>query len=185
MAVEASNGSLMDPAPERAKRGAFFFPMMFTGIIAAAWFLARFLWGGTGVPKGVDFGTGAVLTVIMLLSMGPMMGARGKLSRGQDAGALGNFSLLMVLGVVMIAGIISTWGAIPIGTGYGGIYDVTSGWLALYFVGGTLGLLASIMKGKRVPARFSGERWVAHNVLSFWGELVLLWTVFFVVFFLL
>lgn len=183
MAVE-NTGSLMDPAPERAKRGAFFFPMLFMGIICAAWDLGRFLWGGMGVPKGVDFKTGAVLTVIMLLSMGPMLGARGKLSRGQDKAALGNFMLLMVIGIIMIAGIIFTWGAVPIATGYGGIYDATSGWLGLYFVAVTLALLASIMKGKRVPARFGAERWVAHNVVSFWGFMVLLWTVFFIVFYL-
>ncbi len=184
MAVEMAR-PLMDPAPERAKRGAFFFPMMFMGILSAAWFLARFMWGGTSVPKGVDMGMGIGLTVLMLLSIGPMLGARGKLNRGEDAGAIGNFAILMVVAILMIAGIISTWGAIPIGTGYGGIYDVTSGWIGLYFVGGLLGLLASFMKGKRVPERFRNERWVAHNVVSFWGELVLLWTAFFVVFYLL
>ena len=183
MAVNGTNG-LMDPAPERAKRGAFFFPMMFVGIIAAAWFLARFVWAGTSVPKGADFGVGAGLTILMILSLGPMLGARGKLSRGQDAAALGNFTVLLVAGVLMIAGIVSTWGAVPIGSAYGGVYDVTSGWIGLYFVAGVLALLASLMKGKRVPARFSGERWVAHNVLSFWGELVFLWTVFFIVFYL-
>ena len=183
MAVE-STGSLMDPAPERAKRGAFFFPMLFMGIICAAFDLGRFLWGGTGVPKSVDFDTGATLTAIMLLSIGPMLGARGKLSRGQDAAALGNFTLLMVVGILMIVGIISTWSAVPIGLGYGGIYDITSGWIGLYFVAVTLAFLASIMKGKRVPARFSAERWVAHNVVSFWGFMVLLWTVFFIVFYL-
>ena len=177
-------GTLMDPASDRAKRGAFFFPMLFTGIISAAWFLARFLWGGTEVPKTVDFGIGVALTVLMLLSIGLMSGARSKLMRGEDAAALGRLAALLGIALLMIAGIIATWWAVPIGTGYGGIYDITSGWILLYFVGGVLALLASLMKGKRVPARFSSERWVAHNVLSFWGELVFLWTVFFIVFYL-
>ncbi|WP_298137819.1 hypothetical protein [Acidiferrobacter sp.] len=183
MAVE-NTASLMDPAPERAKRGAFFFPMLFMGIICAAWYLGRFLWGGTAVPKGADFNTAAVLTVIMLLSIGPMLGARGKLTRGQDTAALGNLTLLMGISVLMIVGIISTWGAVPIATGYGGIYDATSGWLGLYFVAAALAFLASVMKGKRALARFSAERWVAHNVVSFWGFMILMWTLFFIVFYL-
>ncbi len=177
-------GTLMDPASERAKRGAFFFPMLFTSIICAAWFLARFLWAGTSVPKAADFGVGVALTVLMLFSIGPMSGARTKLIRGEDAAALGRLAALLGIAVLVVVGIIATWWAVPIGTGYGGIYDITSGWILLYFVGGVLGLLASLMKGKQVLERFQSERWVAHNVLSFWGELVLLWTVFFIVFYI-
>jgi len=182
MAMEKS-GSLMDPASERAKRGAFFFLMLFAGIIAAAWDLARFVWGGTGIPKEADFGLGIGMGVLMLLSIAPMWAARRKLDRGDETGALGNFSALLIVSLIMLAGIVYGWRAVPIGTGYGGIFDVTSGWLGLYFVGGALALLASVMKGKRVPQRFKDERWVAYNVLSFWGFLVTSWVIFVLIFY--
>lgn len=182
MAME-NYGSLMDPASERAKRGAFFFVMLFASIIAASWFLARFLWGGTGTPPKAAFGLDLGLGILMVLSLIPVFGARKKLNQGNEAAIGGNLGMLIIVALIMMAGIVKGWGALPIGTGYGGVFDATSGWLGLYFVGAFLALLASFMKGKRAPERVKAERWVAYNVLSFWGMLVVLWLVFFIVFY--
>ncbi|MHB8252599.1 MAG: cytochrome C oxidase subunit III [Acidiferrobacter sp.] len=181
--AENNYAALMDPASERAKRGGFFFILLFAGIIFAAWFLARFLWGGTGTPPTLDFGLGVVLTVLMLASLAPMIAGRRRLDQGDDAGALGNVGVLLIVPLLMIVGIIYSWGAVTIGSGYGGIYIITGGWFVLHFLGGFLALLASYMKGKRAPERAKREHWVTYNVLSYWGALVALWSVFFVVFY--
>ena len=56
----AENGyaSLMDPASERAKRGAFFFLVLFASIVFAMWDLARFLWGGDRGPEHAKLWSG-------------------------------------------------------------------------------------------------------------------------------
>lgn len=75
--------TLMDPASERAKRGAFFFLLLFAAIIFAMWDLARFLWGGTAVPATLSMGVGVALTVLMLVSLVPVMTARKKTGSGR------------------------------------------------------------------------------------------------------
>ena len=181
--AENNYAALMDPAPETAKRGSFFFLLLFAGIIFAAWFLARFLWGGVGVPASLSVGFGAALLVLMLASLVPMVSVRRRLNDGDDAGALGSVTTLLVVSLLMMVGIVYSWGQLAIGSGYGGIYDVTTGWFLLHFLGAFLALLATLMKGKRAPERAKRERWVTYNVMSFWGALVLLWSVFFVVFY--
>lgn len=181
--ADTNYAALMDPATDEAKRGSFFFILMFSGIIVAAWCLARFLWGGLGVPAGLKFGFGTGLEVLMLASLVPYSAARRQLNQGNDAAALGGLTTLIFVSLIMMAGIVYGWRQLPIGTAFGGILDITTGWLLLYFIAGFLALLASLMKGKRVPERAKRERWVAHNVLTFWAALVAYWTVFYVIFY--
>ena len=56
--TDNSYAKLMDPASERAKRGAFFFLMLFAAIIFAMWDLARFLWGGHCGARYIEHGRG-------------------------------------------------------------------------------------------------------------------------------
>ena len=56
--ADNSYASLMDPASERAKRGAFYFLMLFAAIIFAMWDLARFLWGGHRGARYIEHGRG-------------------------------------------------------------------------------------------------------------------------------
>lgn len=176
--------TLMDPASERAKRGAFFFLLLFAAIIFAMWDLARFLWGGTAVPATLSMGVGVALTVLMLVSLVPVMTARKKLDQGDDAGIVSSLATLMVISLVMAGGIVYNWTTLTIGSGYGGIYDITSLWFLVHFVAAILALLASIMKITRTPERAKRERWVSYNVLTFWGGVVVLWVAFFIVFYI-
>ena len=56
--ADNSYARLMDPASERAKRGAFFFLVLFAAIIFAMWDLARFLWGGHRGAQHAEYGRG-------------------------------------------------------------------------------------------------------------------------------
>ncbi|WCE92812.1 cytochrome C oxidase subunit III [Acidithiobacillus ferriphilus] len=182
--ADNSYASLMDPASERAKRGAFFFLMLFAGIIFAMWDLARFLWGGTAVPSTLSMGAGVGLSVLMLASLVPVVVARKKLDQGDDGGIIGNLATLIVISLVMIGGIVYNWTTLSIGSGYGGIYDITSLWFLVHFVAGILALLASMMKISRTPDRAKAERWVSYNVLTYWRGIVILWVAFFIVFYI-
>ena len=182
--ADNSYAKLMDPASERAKRGSFFFLVLFAAIIFAMWDLARFLWGGTAVPSTLNMGVGVVLTALMLVSLVPVMAARKKLDRGDDAGIVSSLAALLVISVVMMGGIVYSWGSLSIGSGYGGIYDITTGWFVLHFVAAILAILASSMKISRTPERAKCERWVSYNVLTYWGGVVILWVAFFIVFYI-
>ena len=56
--TDSEYAGLMDPASERAKRGAFFFLVLFAVIIFAMWDLARFLWGGHRGAQYPEHGCG-------------------------------------------------------------------------------------------------------------------------------
>lgn len=185
MATENNHyATLMDPASERAKRGAFFFFMLFNFIIFAAFLMERFMFGGYGhAPAALNLGLGAGMVVLMLLSLVPVTTARKRLAAGDDAGAIGSVGMLLAVPVLMIAGTVYSWTELPIGSGFGGIFDVTGIWFVLHFALTALAMLAVIMKGKRAPERARRERWVVYNVLSYWGMLVFLWAAFFVVFY--
>ncbi len=182
--ADNSYARLMDPASERAKRGAFFFLVLFAAIIFAMWDLARFLWGGTAVPSTLNMGVGVGLTVLMLASLVPVIAARKKLDRGDDGGVVSSMAALLVISLVMIGGIVYNWTTVTIGSGYGGIYDITTIWFVVHFVAAILALLASIMKISRTPDRAKRERWVSYNVLTYWGGVAILWVAFFIVFYI-
>ena len=120
----------------------------------------------------------------MLVSLVPVMTARKKLDQGDDAGIVSSLATLMVVSLVMAVGIVYNWTTLTIGSGYGGIYDITSLWFLVHFVAAILALLASIMKISRTPDRAKRERWVSYNVLTYWGGVAILWVAFFIVFYI-
>ncbi len=182
MATQSNEySSLMDPASERAKRGAFVFFMLFNFIMFAAFLMERWMYGGYGhAPAALNTGLGVGMLVIALLSIVLAMVVRKRLDAGDDAGATGNLALLMLAPALMIIGTAYSWTELPIGSPFGGVFDLNGIWFVVQFALTALAILASFLKGKRVPERAKRERWVVYNVTSYWLMLAFLWVAFFV-----
>ncbi|AOU97813.1 hypothetical protein BI364_07400 [Acidihalobacter yilgarnensis] len=184
--AKAYVNGILDPAPARAKRGAFGLILLSSTIFFIPLFAARFLWAYADKPAGINYVFWTVLTLIMIASLFPTSGAVKAAYQGENSGIARNLSIALLMITLVAIGIIYQWftGTIPIDSRYGeNLYTDTVAFILMMSLAhfAFMAYVSASSKGKIRAA----QAWKIHNAVDFWRLLVVMWVLFYVIYFII
>lgn len=183
--AKAYENGILDPAPARAKRGAFGLILLSSTMFFIPLFAARFLWAYANKPDGINYVLWSILTLIMVLSLFPTSSAVKSAYQGDNGGIARNLSLALFMILIVEIGIIYHFfnGQIPISTKYGENLNTDAFALMFTMLLPTIAFMAQVSAGAKQKIKES-QAWKVHNAVSYWRHLVGMWVIFYIIYFL-
>lgn len=179
---------IIDDAPPRAKRSAFFT----ITLASIMWWLpliwARFLYAPSQSVTGVDSFIWALVTIVALVGIIPAVQLIRRVRQERFQDLTGKLVGMVLIALLIIAGIILGWvtSSLPIGSAMGSIFYFYSAALGFFFlVSAYVELIHALRAGSSWGAGYdAGSSWRVENSAYLWLWNVLWFVIFYVIFFI-